>query len=186
MTLARDFDAVRFRELVLYIAEESEGDPRFGATKLNKILYFSDFKAFGMLGDSITGATYQRLDRGPAPRELLPVLRLMEAEGEIERIERRYFNLPQKVVRARRRSEAREVIDPPEIAIVEDVIREIGGCNASEVSALSHLEVGWRLAGDREDIPYETAYFSDRRPTARELSIWRNARAERRAARPSP
>ena len=33
----------KFRELILYIAQESEGDPNFGATKLNKILFFCDF-----------------------------------------------------------------------------------------------------------------------------------------------
>ena len=162
------------------MAEESESDPRFGATKLNKILYFSDFKSFGMLGESITGATYQRLDRGPAPRELLSVLRSMEAEGEIERVERRYFNRPQKVARPLRKSDANELLDPAELAIVDAVIADLRDLNASQVSALSHLEAGWRLARDREDIPYETVYISDRRPTPSELSAWEQALAERR------
>ncbi|MBM4416381.1 MAG: DUF4065 domain-containing protein [Chloroflexi bacterium] len=115
--VTRQFDRSRFKEVLLYIAQSSENDPRFGATKLNKILYFSDFKAFATLGDFITGATYQRLDRGPAPHEL----RLL---------------------------------------------------NASQVSALSHLEIGGgQLTGDREDIPYETAHFSDREATPTELAI---------------
>ncbi len=185
VALATSFDNRKFREVVLYVAEESEDDPRFGATKLNKILYFSDFKAFGMLGESITGATYQRLDRGPAPRELLPALRLMEAEGEIERVERRYFNRPQKVVRPLRKSDAREILDSAEIAIVDAVLTELGDLNASQVSALSHLEAGWRLARDREEIPYETVYISDRQPTPTEVAAWERARTERRATRSS-
>ena len=67
----RQFDGSKFRELVLYIAEQSEGDPRFGAVKLNKILYYSDFEAFRVLGESITGATYRKLSEGPAPLQML-------------------------------------------------------------------------------------------------------------------
>ena len=180
VALATSFDNRKFRELVLYVAEESEEDPRFGATKLNKILYFSDFKAFGMLGESITGATYRRMDRGPVPSDLLRTLHAMEAEGEIERIERRYFNRPQKVIRPLRRSEASEILDPAELAIVDAVLADLREFNALEVSALSHLDAGWRLARDREEIPYETVYISDRRPTPSELSAWEQALAERR------
>ena len=32
----------RFRELLLYICEKCATDPKYGTTKLNKILYFSD------------------------------------------------------------------------------------------------------------------------------------------------
>jgi hypothetical protein len=33
----------RLRELIVYISEKSEHDQYYGATKLNKILYHSDF-----------------------------------------------------------------------------------------------------------------------------------------------
>jgi len=161
-------DRGRLRELILYIAERSEADPRFGATKLNKILYFCDFKAFGLLGRSITGATYIRLDRGPVPSEIVPVLREMEAEGEIAREEHQYFNYLHKRVVPRRTSDIADALLPEERAIVDNVIEELR-LNASDVSALSHLEAGWQMAGDREEIPYETVYISDRQPTAREL-----------------
>ena len=184
--LTSSFDQNKFREVVLYIAEQSDNDRRFGATKLNKLLYFSDFKAFGMLGAPITGATYQRLDRGPAPRELLPTLRSMEDAGEIERFERRYFNRPQKVIRALRKSDAESILTTAELEIVDAVLAELRDLNASQVSALSHLDTGWRLARDREDIPYETVYISDREPTPSERSAWERAVAERRGQRSSP
>ncbi|HZQ34888.1 MAG TPA: hypothetical protein VFD32_03070 [Dehalococcoidia bacterium] len=53
----REIDSRKLGELILYVAEKSSDDPRFGATKLNNILFFSDFLAFGQLGRSITGAT---------------------------------------------------------------------------------------------------------------------------------
>lgn len=173
------FDSEKFRELILYVAAESENDPRFGATKLNKILYFADFKAFGMFGESITGATYQRLDRGPAPRELLPILRQMEAEGDISTSYRRYYNYPQTVVKAERAPDVEAYLTEAEKELVDTVLRDLRDLNASEVSALSHLEAGWQMAGDRDVIPYETAYISNRRPTPRELATWKRDVRER-------
>src|SRR5437660_6974881 len=52
---------VRYKELVLYICQKCATDQKFGATKLNKILYFSDFLAYAELGEPITGFEYQRL-----------------------------------------------------------------------------------------------------------------------------
>lgn len=179
--MARDFDSRKFSELILYVADKSEDDERFGATKLNKILYFSDFKAFGILGESITGATYVRLDRGPAPREMLAALSQMEREGEIKRVQRRYFNRRQNVVKPLQASDARKLLSDRELEIVEGVIRELRYLNASEVSVLSHLEGGWQVAGDREVIPYESAYISDREPTARELALWEQRIRERQS-----
>ncbi len=40
----------KFAELILYVSQKSTFDSTFGSTKLNKILYFSDFLAYGKLG----------------------------------------------------------------------------------------------------------------------------------------
>lgn len=159
------FNREKFRQLVLYVATASEDDPRFGATKLNKLLYFSDFEAFGLFGSPITGATYQKLDHGPAPRELLPILREMEAEGSIQREERRYFHLRQKRIVPAELPDL-TLFDPREITLVDAVLAELRNLDASQVSALSHLDVGWRLAKSGQSIPYDTAYLSERRPPA--------------------
>ena len=65
--MATDFKEEKFGNLILYVAERSEHDDRFGAVKLNKIMYYADFTAYWKLGRPITGATYQRLDEGPLP-----------------------------------------------------------------------------------------------------------------------
>ena len=71
----------KFRELVLYVSQKCAFDPTFGATKLNKILFYSDFFAFAKSGTAITGVEYQRLRNGPAPRKLLPIREQMIKEG---------------------------------------------------------------------------------------------------------
>ena len=73
----------KLRGLILHICIRSEDDEAFGAVKLNKLLFFSDFLAFVRLGKAITGQEYQKLDHGPAPRRMLLVIREMERSGVI-------------------------------------------------------------------------------------------------------
>jgi len=56
MAAVTKYDDSKFKELLLYVAEQSVGDPHFGKTKLNKILYYIDFQAHGVLGEPVTGA----------------------------------------------------------------------------------------------------------------------------------
>src|ERR1700685_90185 len=76
-------DDPRFKELVLYICEKGAADPKFGATKLNKTLYFSDFLAFAELHVPITGMEYQKLHNGPAPQRLVPLRDEMVKAGDL-------------------------------------------------------------------------------------------------------
>lgn len=177
MTIDVRFDREKFQEAILYVASESEEDQHFGATKLNKILYFADFKSFGILGRPITGATYVRLERGPAPREMLPALREMEAEGSISRIERRYFNLLQKRV-VPEQEPTLAVFTGEELEILGNVIDELRHLNAAEVTALSHLETGWRLAEPGEPIPYAMTFLSRRRPSSDEVEGYVRSRLD--------
>lgn len=76
----------KLRELILYIAYKSKADPRCGAVKLNKLLYYADFTAYRLLGRSITGAEYQHLQEGPAPRRGLPAQEKLKRDGAIEKV----------------------------------------------------------------------------------------------------
>lgn len=153
----------KLRELILYIADKCADDPAFGATKLNKILFYADFLSYLDHGEPITGATYQRLGNGPAPRELLPVRSEMEERGDLIRIQRRRFGYQQDRPISTRPPD----LDPftaQEIAIVDDVIRALWGLSAAQVSELSHQDLGWKLARDQEKIPYETALIGSIEP----------------------
>jgi hypothetical protein len=90
------YDAQKFKELVLYITQAEEDDPSYRATKLNKILFYSDFLAYARLGAAITGAEYQRLKFGPAPRQLPPVQTALQKEGAAVLQERWQYTQTQK------------------------------------------------------------------------------------------
>ncbi len=163
------FQPQKFQELVLYIAEKCNADPNFGKTKLNKILFFADFLAYGMFGRSITGATYQRRDFGPVPKEITSARRSLVDMGAATIEYQRRFNYPQERLVAKRPANP-SLFTLDEKRLVDDVIRELWHHSAVSVSDLSHREVGWRLADDREVIPYNTVFLSQRSTTATDIA----------------
>ena len=152
-------DLTRLKELILLVASKSENDTRFGAVKLNKLLYYMDTRAFRELGRPISGATYQRLREGPAPTEMLPALRELKADDSIDEQVRNYHDHTQKRVVPKRAANP-ELFSPEECAIVEEVLAELFFMNGRQVSQQSHEEWGWKLAKDREVIPYSAAWLS--------------------------
>jgi hypothetical protein len=75
-------DDEKIRELILLIAEWCQADPKFGAIKLNKLLFHADFSAFLTHGDPITGQEYFKLPQGPTPRRLKLVTEAMIKKNE--------------------------------------------------------------------------------------------------------
>lgn len=154
------YDAQKFKELVLYIAAQAaENDPSYGAIKLNKILFYSDFLAYGRLGAAITGAEYQRLKFGPAPRQLLPTQTALQKEGAAVLQERWQYTQTQKRLVALRPPDLTK-FTAQEIKLVDEVIEVMRQFNAVEASALWHLEKGWQIAKEGEDIPYGWVFLS--------------------------
>jgi Protein of unknown function (DUF4065) len=79
-----DFDRAKFKALVHYVIWKAGRSDRFGATKLNKVLWFADARAFVLTGKPITGATYIREKWGPVPKQIMPVRAELEQEGAIK------------------------------------------------------------------------------------------------------
>jgi hypothetical protein len=164
-------EAQRFRELVVYVAQQSQEDPRCGATKLNKILFYADFRAYETLGASISGQAYQKLENGPAPRRILPVVQELQNEGACVWDERSYYGHPLNKLTALREPDL-SVFKPEEIALVREVIEDLWDLNATEVSDLSHRFAGWQASDLKEEIPYNTVFVDDPRPLSDEEHAW--------------
>jgi Antitoxin SocA-like, Panacea domain len=154
---APTFDRAKFIELVLYVSERSETDPKFGETKLNKLLYYMDFLAYRELGKPITGARYQKLKWGPAAKALKPIQGEMEAEHQLHIRPGFRGPHPQFKPIALRQPDL-ERFTPDEIAFIDQIIQDFWDLDANQVSHRSHEDVGWKLARIGEDIPYETVF----------------------------
>ncbi len=155
-----EFNSVKFRELALFIADKSRNDDWFGAVKLNKILYYCDFKAFAWLEKPITDATYIRLREGPAPRELLPERHVWEDGGYATIESRRIFTFfQQRLVPTSSDIGLGKSFNNEERRLVDYVLNWTRDMTGKEITELSHGEVGWAMADDKEVIPYETAFL---------------------------
>lgn len=166
------YDERKFTEMVLYIAGKLRDDRAGGATKLNKVLYFADFAHTRRHGRPISGATYQKLPQGPAPRRLKPVRQQLVAAGEAEVVEEDFLGYRLHWLMPRREAKL-SVFDADELATIDHVLADLADLTAIQVSELSHDEPGWIHAAEGDDIPYEMAFASRQQistPTSRRLA----------------
>ena len=162
------FNREKLSELTLFMAHKSLDDPTFGATKLNKLLFFSDFWAYLTLGKSITGATYVRREHGPVPSELSEIQQDLQRNREAKIVERDYFGYSQRCLTPEREPNI-SLFTPDELGVIHHILLSLRSSDAGNVSELSHSFLGWQLAGDREEIPYESVFLSDEAPTDEDI-----------------
>lgn len=146
------------QELMLYVADRSVDDPGFGAVKLNKILFFSDFEAKARTGAAITGLDYQKLINGPALRRMLPLQQELIDRGDALLVPRGAGRFTQRRLVALREPDL-STFSGLEISIVDQMMAEVTAMNATQVSEHSHRWPGWLAADLGETIPYATAVW---------------------------
>jgi uncharacterized phage-associated protein len=149
----------RFKDAVLYIAEQLADDPTFGSTKLNKILYFADTDAFRILGEPITGAVYQRNHYGPTAVEYLPMIAEMERERLIDVRHAQVADHEQEVVRSTGQFLVRlDQFNEQQREILDARIAEFRAYSNVESSDESHKKsAGWLTRNQGETIPFATS-----------------------------
>jgi uncharacterized phage-associated protein len=163
----------RFKELILWLCAYSETDRYFGAVKLNKLLFFIDLEAMKRFGRTITGQRYQKLEQGPAPRAIVPVMDEMVRYEEIATRKRNVFAYEQKKTFALKDPDA-SVFEPEELEIINAVVDRYTPYSATQISMESHDFIGWRVVDIGEDIPMGAALISRRPLTEREVAYGRS------------
>jgi len=149
----------RLADLMLAVAGRLQDDPTYGTTKLNKALFLCDHLHYKRLGSAISGAVYERLPRAPGPRDVLAVWRELVRAGEAAWENRGFLgHVQDRLV---------PLHDPGSFSDSETtMIDQV--CGALRGHAHLNL-VGWQLAAEREEIPYESAFLSSSTPTRAEL-----------------
>ena len=153
----------RLRELILYIIELSHDDPRFGVTKLNKILYFCDFTAFGKFGKPITGISYEKYPYGPVPAGVENTRGQMVRDDDIFLPPEKYGALGIQHFVALRPANL-NLFSGPEVSLIDGIVLALSGATGSQLRDISHGKA-WQSVGDFERIPYELAFISDEPPS---------------------
>jgi hypothetical protein len=157
----------KLTELILLIAEWSQADPKFGAIKLNKLLFHCDFSAFLTFGNPITGQDYFALPQGPAPKRLKPITEKMKQREELAYQNVPYHGYTQQRPCALRTADV-SAFTPQEVKLIHQTVHKFWTMSATEISDHSHLFLGWKVAREGEVIPYSTALVGRRQPTEQE------------------
>lgn len=166
------YGEAKLTELIVYTADRLRGDRSGGATKLNKVLFFADFSHVRKYGRPITGAEYQKLAYGPAPRRLMPIRRALVAAGEATLEAEDFLGRSQHRLIPNRSADLR-LFDGDELATIDAVLDDLAGLSGTQVSNLSHEEPAWRHTPPEATIPYELAFVPKEQvvtPTARRLA----------------
>lgn len=155
------YDEVKLKELIVYLAAKNANNPKFGKTKLNKLLFFSDFTAYARIGVPITGVSYVKRQFGPCPREMKDTTQKLIEEGRV--VSQELTSGPYAGSRLVAIYDANiEVFTGPQIAIVDEMVERYWDYSGRDISDVSHGFAGWDLACPDAEIPYYTVLIPDR------------------------
>lgn len=152
-----DFNREKFKSLVLYACWKAGDTSRLGATKLNKILWFSDLMTYLNLDAPVTGARYIKRQFGPVPSNILPVMEELKAEGKLVVRDTEHFGKPKRDFFPMLYPALGD-FSADEISIVDGVIDQIcKNHTADSISRLTHNRA-WELAEIGEELPMFTVF----------------------------
>ena len=150
----REFDLERMENLILYVLTRLGGVFK---TKLNKLLWYCDFKYFKENTVSITGAQYVHLPYGPIPDGYDLFLWGLGSERKISSTEV-FFN--ETVSGEQLSAEVapdESLFLQKEIETINYVIETLGHMTSKQISEKSHSEVAYESAKPSEVISYKCA-----------------------------
>jgi hypothetical protein len=168
-------DEHKLKELILYVSQQCASHPRFGAVKLNMILFYSDFLAYLRLGEPITGVEYQKLEQGPAPKRMLSIQDQMKQDGELAIQVVPSWNGEEQHRPVNLRRPNLKLFTADQISLVDSIIAWCKGRNAETLSGFRHQQIGWESAQLGETIPYSTVFLVARSPNGSDIIRGREA-----------
>lgn len=123
-------------------------------TKLNKLLFYADFKHFKDYAVSITGAVYAHLPYGPAPERYDLLLAALEYDDRSILLEERTFPgfVGETVVTLR--PPDLSIFRPSELRVLAEVSHRFQDFSAKQMADYSHQEEAYSQTNNGDLIPY--------------------------------
>ena len=154
----KTFDREKFKSMIHYIIKETTDCETVFKTHLYKISYFSEFNYYEKYNSLITGESYSKIERGPAPRHFEDVVKELENEGKIKIIEYDFFN-GRKGYKYINLKKPQYNLNSEEIEEIENSINLISSMSSSQVSEYSHGDTPWRLGEMYQDLDPELVFY---------------------------
>ncbi len=125
-------------------------------TKMNKLLFYTDFIKFKRQGYGLTGLEYRAITHGPVPIGYGEIY--SRAEG-IEMEEFIYPNGTSGILLQSKESPNMEIFSDEEKEILKEVSNHFRDYSAGKISEQSHQERGWiECFKEKKTIPYSYAF----------------------------
>jgi transcriptional regulator with XRE-family HTH domain len=156
----------KFKEVLLYVLSKVGSKPNIGEAVLYKLLYFIDFDFYEKFEEQLIGATYIKNHYGPTPIEFKIIVDDMIQNGEVVKIEGKYFNYPQRKYLPVRRPDL-NVLSGREIEHIDGVLARLADKNAKEMENYSHEDIPWKTAENGKPLSYESVFYRDERYSVR-------------------
>src|SRR5208337_3154989 len=157
----------KFKQVLHYIIHNCGCAPNVGKTVLWKILYFSDFDYYELFEEYLTGETYYKLPRGPAPGDFDAAITELTRDGKIESVGSKFGKYDQKRFISCDKPDV-SLLSAVELQHIENTISKYSHMNASQISALSHADLPYIASKDNEPIKYELVFYRDPHMSVRE------------------
>jgi len=143
----------KLREMVLFFAQL----PNMYETKLNKLLFYADFKHYKQHRVSISGSPYLAFPYGPVPRHCPRIETDLVECGDLIAEEIFFSDEVSGTAFKANRSPDLTLFTEEELATLHEVASRLGQRTSKELSELSHQELAWKDTPQRRMISYALA-----------------------------
>ncbi|MEA3442923.1 MAG: DUF4065 domain-containing protein [Chloroflexota bacterium] len=145
----RKLDLAKLYNAVLFFAKEG-----VLKSKLNKLLFYADFKHFKEYTLSITGLQYAHLPYGPVPDNYEMYYASLFSKGFVKFAEEEYPNGYVGEIISAAKNPDLNVFSPSELRIMASVKEDFKDYNATQITESSHKEAGYQETSDGQLISY--------------------------------
>lgn len=137
-----------------------------GKTVLYKLLYFSDFDYYELYEELLTGESYMKIERGPAPSHFDGIVMELEKEGKIMQKDSVYCGKHQYKYKSLEKPDL-HLLTKKEMAVINNVVDKCSHMTARRISSYSHKDIPYMATEDNEEINYELVFYRDPEFTVR-------------------
>lgn len=155
--MSRKFDINKLVNAILFFSSRDT----IGITKLNKLLYYSDFEHFRLYGTPIIGDEYTKLERGPVPEKAYAIFNSNFRDNEDTYLKKfievkpiRILNFSQKRILPKKEANL-DYFSEAELEVLQRVSDEYKGKTAKFMSKKSHAETPWAKTEEYKKIDYK-------------------------------
>ncbi|MBO5467177.1 MAG: DUF4065 domain-containing protein [Prevotella sp.] len=143
----------RLKNIMLYILNKCDD---VWCTKMNKLLFYTDFLSYRERGMAMTGLSYRAIDFGPVPERWD---RVYSEFPEVRQELRQVGDFVGSVLIASEESDYSMFTDA-ELKVLDSICTHFGKMSSREISRISHDEDAWINHHDKhEHIPFDDAYM---------------------------